>query len=71
MDSLTRLIHAIFEMLGLVKVPNDVKYILFGLFMSVPFTLLQRYFCKNKKKRGIDDSDEEFGDSESPGKKNE
>ena len=40
MDSVTHLIHAIFEMIGLMGIPNDLKYLIFGIFMAVPFTII-------------------------------
>ena len=40
MDSVTHLIHAIFEMVGLMGIPNDLKYLIFGIFMAVPFTII-------------------------------
>ena len=55
MKSVTNLIQAIFERVGLMSIPNDLKYLLFGIFMSIPFAFIQRIFCKKKKKRGIDD----------------
>ena len=60
MDSVTHLIQAIFEMVGLMGIPNDLKYLIFGIFMAIPFTIIQKKFCKSGKKRGIDDSDDEY-----------
>ena len=59
MDSVAHLIQAIFEMVGLMGIPNELKYLIFGIFMAVPFHFIQRKFFKKDKKRGIDDSDDE------------